>query len=408
MTKTTPPAQETLSRSQARRIALAAQGFGAKQGAGDAGWRRMRGAIERMGLLQIDSVSALVRSHYLPVFSRVGAYDPALLDRKAFHPKKRALFEYWAHEASLLPLALHPLLRWRMARAAKGQGIYQGYARFARERRDYVADVLAQIRDEGPLTPRELRNPGKRGKGMWVRNDGKIALEYLFWVGEVTAATRRGFERVYDLTERTLPADVLDLPTPPEEEAQCALLRIAAKALGVATEADLRDYFRLPAATAKRRVAELAEAGDIVPIRVEGWRQQAYLDPEARLPRWVRGAALLSPFDPLIWERSRTERLFDFHYRLEIYTPAAKRRHGYYVLPFLLDGRLVARVDLKADRAAGVLRALANHGEADIEAAEVAPALMDSLERMAAWLGLERVSIGRRGDLAPALRRQRR
>ncbi len=396
---------DSLSLPQARRIALAAQGFGARRANGAAGWRRVRGAIERMGLLQIDSVNVLVRSHYLPVFSRLGGYDPALLDRKAFQPRRRALFEYWAHECSLLPLATQPLLRWRMARAARRQGIYKGYANFARERAGYVADVLEQVRDKGPLTPRDLTNPGKRGKAMWDRNDGKVALEVLFWTGQVTAAARRNsFERVYDLTERALPADILALPTPSEEEAQRALIRIAARALGVATEADLRDYFRLPAAAAKQRVAELAESGDLLPVRVEGWRQPAYLDPEARLPRRVRGTALLSPFDPLIWERARTERLFGFRYRLEIYTPAASRRHGYYVLPFLVDERLVARVDLKADRAAGTLRVLAAHGEDGLEGGATAEALAPELLRLADWLGLEQVAVGRRGDLASALR----
>ena len=401
---------EKLSLAQARRIALAAQGFGRRLANGQvdgerAGWRRMRGAIEQMGLLQIDSVNVLARSHYLPVFSRVGAYDQARLDLKTFHPRRRALFEYWAHEASLLPMATQPLLRWRMERAAKGQGIYKGYVTFARERKAYIREVLAEIADRGALAARELSDPGTRSKAMWARNKGKTALEFLFWSGQVTAATRRNFERVYDLTERVIPADILALPTPAEEDAQRELLRIAARAHGVATESDLRDYFRLPTTACKRHLEELVEAGDLLPAQVEGWRQTAYLAPDAKLPRWVRGAALLSPFDPLIWERARTERLFGFRYRIEIYTPAPKRKHGYYVLPFLLDERLVARVDLKADRAAATLRAKAIHGEPEIDKDEVAAALAPELRRMADWLGLDRVSIGRRGDLGPALRR---
>lgn len=401
---------EKLSLAQARRIALAAQGFGRRLANGQvdgerAGWRRMRGAIEQMGLLQIDSVNVLARSHYLPVFSRVGAYDQARLDLKTFHPRRRALFEYWAHEASLLPMATQPLLRWRMERAAKGQGIYKGYVTFARERKAYIREVLAEIADRGALAARELSDPGTRSKAMWARNKGKTALEFLFWSGRVTAATRRNFERVYDLTERVIPADILALPTPAEEDAQRELLRIAARAHGVATESDLRDYFRLPTTACKRHLEELVEAGDLLPAQVEGWRQTAYLAPDAKLPRWVRGAALLSPFDPLIWERARTERLFGFRYRIEIYTPAPKRKHGYYVLPFLLDERLVARVDLKADRATATLRAKAIHGEPEIDEDEVAAALAPELRRMADWLGLDRVSIGRRGDLSPALRR---
>jgi len=399
-----------LSLAEARRIALAAQGFGARRGDrptdGPAGWRRVRGAVARMGLLQLDSINVLVRSHYLPVFSRLGAYDQAALDARAFAPRRRALFEYWGHEASLLPLDLHPLLRWRMARAERLDGVYGDCAGLARDKPGYVAGVLAEVRDRGPIAARELGEKGNGG-GWWQWHDGKAALEYLFWSGRVTTASRRGFERVYDLTERVLPAEVLDRPTPPEDEAQRALLRRAARALGVATEADLRDYFRLPAKAAKPRVAELVEAGALVPATVEGWRQPAYLDPEARRPRRVRGAALLSPFDPLVWERARTERIFGFRYRLEVYTPAAKRRHGYYVLPFLLDEALVARVDLKADRPAGALRVLAAHGEAGIDEGRVAAALGRELAHLAAWLGLERVVLGRRGDLMPALRRAR-
>lgn len=399
---------QTLSNAQARRIALAAQGFGARRAGGRANWRRVRGAIERMALLQIDSVSAVVRSHYLPAFSRVGAYDMARFDTKAFHPRRRELFEYWGHECSLLPFALQPLLRWRMARAERLDGVYGEIGKLARERPDYIARALELVRERGPICAREVDDRAKPA-GWWEWHDGKVAMEYLFWSGRVTTSTRRGgFERVYDLTERVLPAAVIEMPTPTEADAQRALTRIAARAHGVATEADLRDYFRLSAVDGKRAVAALAEAGDIVPVAVEGWRQPAYLDAGAHLPRWVSGAALLSPFDPLIWERARTERLFDFRYRLEIYTPAAKRRHGYYVLPFLLDGRLVARVDLKADRAAGVLRALASHGEDGIDASHVAAALAAELGRLAAWLGLERVTVGRRGDLSGALGREMR
>jgi uncharacterized protein YcaQ len=408
------PTTHHLSLAEARRIALVAQGFGARRTAGPAGWRRVHGAVERMGLLQLDSINVLVRSHYLPVFSRLGAYDQAALDARAFAPRRRALFEYWGHEASLLPLDLHPLLRWRMARAERLDGVYGECAGLARDKPGYVAAVLAEVRDRGPISARELGEKGNGG-GWWQWHDGKTALEYLFWSGQVTTASRRGFERVYDLTERVLPAELLARPTPPEAEAQRALLRLAARALGVATEADLRDYFRLPAREAKARVAELAEDGALVPAAVEGWRQPAYLDPSfetafspgARAPRRVRGAALLSPFDPLVWERARTERLFGFRYRLEVYTPAPKRRHGYYVLPFLLDERLAARVDLKADRPAGALRVLAAHGEAGIDEGRVAAALDEELARLAAWLGLERVVLGRRGDLLPALRRAR-
>ena len=399
---------ETLSLAEARRIALAAQGFGQRGHgrAAAAGWRRMGPTIGRLGLLQLDSVNVLIRSHYLPLFSRLGAYDRAALDARAFGPgrRSRALFEYWAHEASLLPLELHPLLRWRMAEARRGAGIWRNYAQFARDRRDFVGAVLAEIRERGPLAAREVTNGGKRRGPWWGRPEGKIALECLFWWGDVTTATRRGFERVYDLPDRVLPAAVLDQPTPPEADAQRALVKLAAGALGIATAADLRDYFRLPVAAARRAVAELVEDGSLTPVEVAGWRQPAYIAADARLPRRVRGQALVSPFDPLVWERARTERLFAFRYRIEIYTPAAKRQHGYYVLPFLLDEALVARVDLKADRPASTLRALAAHGENEEPDPRVAAALADELRLMADWLGLERVAVGRRGNLTRALR----
>ncbi|MGF1608941.1 MAG: winged helix-turn-helix domain-containing protein [Kiloniellales bacterium] len=400
--------KDSLSLAQARRIALAAQGFGAKRGDRIAGWARMQKTVERMGLLQLDSVNVLVRSHYLPLFSRLGAYDTAALDRKAFQPRRRALFEYWAHEASLLPLELQPLLRWRMARAARGQGIYKSYVDFAREQTGYIRQVLAELGARGPISVRELSDPGKRGKEMWARHKGKMALEYLFWTGQVTAAGRRNFERVYDLPERALPSAILDRPTPPESEALRALVLRAGRALGVATESDLRDYFRLPVAATKHALSELLEAGDLLPVTVEGWRQPAYLDPAARLPGKLRGTALLTPFDPLVWERARTERLFGFHYRIEIYTPAEKRRHGYYVLPFLVDEALVARVDLKADRAAGLLRVQAAHKEDGLAPEAIAEPLAAELGRLACWLGLEGVKAGWRGDLASALGRSLR
>ena len=399
---------DTLSPAEARRIALAAQGFG-QRGRGRAavaGWPRIGPVVARMGLLQLDSVNVLVRSHYMPAFSRLGAYDRAALDTRAFGPgrRRRALFEYWAHEASLLPLALQPLLRWRMARARRGEGVWKSFAQFAGERHAFLDAVLAEIRDRGPLAAREITNGGKRRGPWWGRSEGKMALECLFWWGDLTTATRRGFERVYDLPDRVLPAAVLDQPTPPEADAQRALVQLAARAHGIAAETDLRDYYRLPVAATKRAVAELVEAGALAPVQVPGWRQLAYLDPAAHLPRCVRGAALVSPFDPLVWERQRTERLFGFRYRIEIYVPAPKRQHGYYVLPFLLDEALVARVDLKADRPVATLRVLAAHGEAAEPDAKVTAALAAELRLLADWLGLERIAVGRRGDLVRALR----
>ena len=392
---------ETLSLAAARRIALAAQGFADPRPSGAIDRRHLRRVLDRTALLQIDSVNVLTRAHYLPIYSRLGAYPRTLLEDAAWG-RRKVLFEYWAHEASLLPLEMQPLLRWRMAQADRGEATWGRLKPFAGDRRPEAEAVLARITAEGPLAASELEGPKGPG-GWWGWSDAKSALEWLFWNGRITTATRRAsFERVYDLTERVLPGSVLETPTPSEADAHRQLLRIAARAHGVATAGDLRDYFRLSPEHAKPRLAELVEAGDLIPVRVEGWTQQAYLDPAAKQPRRVRARALLAPFDPLIWERSRTERLFGVRYRLEIYTTAEQRLHGYYVLPFLLGERLVARVDLKADRAAGVLRVQASHAEPGAPS-DVAPQLAAELHIMAGWLGLEQVAVEPSGDLANAL-----
>ncbi|MBW6526006.1 winged helix DNA-binding domain-containing protein [Sphingomonas sp. RHCKR7] len=382
-----------LSSTEARRIALAAQGFGRRLPL-NPGAAQLRALAERLGLFQIDSVNVLTRAHYLPAFARLGHYDRALLERDAWGPARhRRLFEYWAHEASLLPLDLHPLLRWRMARAERGETGYRRLRRFAGEERPQAMAVLERIAAEGPLTAADFENGASRS-GWWEWSDTKHALEWLLWSGRITTATRRGsFARVYDLPERVLPAALLALPTPAPDAAQAGLVERAARALGVATAADLRDYYRLRPGEGDPAIAALAEAGVLLPVRVEGWSQRAWLHRDAAPPRRVRGAALLAPFDPLVWERGRTERLFGFRYRIEIYVPAERRQHGYYVLPFLLDEALVARVDLKAERAIGVLAARRVTLEPGAPA-DTMPRLLAELERMAAWLGLERVVLG--------------
>ncbi len=339
--------RQTVSTSATRRIALAAQGFDRARSGTALNAGSVKRTVDRLGLLQIDSVNVLTRAHYLPLFSRLGNYDSSQLDALAWGRKcKRGLFEFWAHETSLLPVSSHPLWRWRMERAAKAHAgdIKNKLHVFRREKGAFIDEVRRQVVDRGPLAASDLdQGTGKTGL-WWGWSDAKFAMEWMFFAGEVTTATRRGaFERVYDLTERVLPADVLALPTPEPAAAQRELLRIASRAMGVATATDLRDYFRLPVADTKARLAELVEAGDLLPVTVEGWAQPAYLDPAARQPRQVEARALLAPFDPLIWERDRTERIFDFHYRIEIYTRIAKRTHGYYVLPFLLGDRLVGR-----------------------------------------------------------------
>jgi len=380
------PARERLSAAEARRLALGAQGFAEPRRADG---RALGRVLARTGLLQIDSVNVLQRAHYLPPFSRIGPYDTGALDRLS-HYAPRRLFEYWGHEASLLPVALWPLMQWRMARA--NQDAWGGMFRVATEQPELVARMLQTVRERGPIPASALSEDVPRPKpGMWAWSDAKRALEWLFWTGQITSARRTtSFERLYDVPERVIPRKYVNAPVPEQAEAQRELLRISARALGVATATDLRDYFRLPAADTKLRIPELVEAGDLRELTVEGWRQPAYLDAGARIPRRVDARALLAPFDPLIWERSRTERIFGVRYRIEIYVPAPKRIHGYYVLPFLLGDAIVARVDLKADRKAGTLRVQAEHLEPGAPA-ETRAALQAELELMASWLGLQRV-----------------
>lgn len=381
---------ERLSLASARRIALAAQGFGETRPAAVTR-RRLGATVARLGLHQIDSVNVLVRAHYLPAFSRLGPYDRGLIDRVAWGRRaERRLFEYWAHEASLVPIELHPLLRWRMAQAERGDIGWGSLKAYAGEKCAEAEAILDRIRSEGPLAASDFED-GKGRSGWWEWGDTKRALEWLFWAGRITTATRRaGFERVYDLTERVIPAAVLDLPTPAEADAQRALVAHSGAALGIATETDLRDYFRLKPEAARRATAELVEEGWLRPVRIEGWARPAYLHRDARRPRRCAGQALLAPFDPLIWERARTERLFGFRYRIGIYTPADKRPHGYYVLPFLLGERLAARVDLKADRRRS--RLLVQQTTFEPEAPpETGERLDAELALMAAWLGLESV-----------------
>jgi uncharacterized protein YcaQ len=405
-------AEIELSAAEARGAALAAQGMGRPRPNGRINARHLRRAIDDVGLLQLDSVNILCRSHYMSLFSRLGPYRRATLDRLASHadtapePAKRAgrdraLFEYWGHEASLLPVELQPLLRWRMARAEKLT--YKPVRRLAAEKPELLESVLRTVRERGPICAADVATPLRKPKNPWFNwSEGKLALDYLFFAGSVCAAHRVRFERHYDLPERVLPEAVLDAPTPAEDEAQRQLLLIAAARLGVATEADLGDYFRLPRAESKARVGELVDAGALTAARVEGWSAPAYVT--ARLPTPAHEArALMTPFDPLVWSRPRTERLFGFRYRIEMYTPAAKRVHGYYVLPFLLGDRLVARIDIKSDRQAGVLRVLGAFAEPGANPDAVAPELADELRLLAGWLELEQVSVARKGDLAGKL-----
>src|SRR4051812_49091082 len=305
------PRRERLSLAQARRIALAAQGFADPRPDGEPNGWALRRVLDRVGVIQIDSVNVLSRAHYLPLFARLGPYPTELLDRASWRAPRR-LFEYWGHEASLIPVTLQPALRWRMDRAA--HEAWGGMRRVQRDRPELVARVLDEVRDRGPIAASEVveeEAPSRTGP-WWDWSDVKRAFEWLFWSGQITSARRRGVERLYDLPERVLPPEVIAAPTPSVEEAQRELLRVAARCCGVGTEKDLRDYFRLPATETKERIAELVEAGELWPVEVEGWNAAAYLHPEARIPRLVSARALVGPFDSLVWERSRAERLFGF------------------------------------------------------------------------------------------------
>ncbi|HEY4240535.1 MAG TPA: crosslink repair DNA glycosylase YcaQ family protein [Kofleriaceae bacterium] len=391
-----PVATESLSASEARALALHAQGLGGPR----VGPVDLPALASRLGAIQIDSVNVLVRSHYLPAFSRLGAYPLSSLDSLSYSAP-RELFEYWGHEASLLPVSQWPLWQWRMAEGHRWQGV----KRMGR-RKAFLASVLDQIRARGPLGAGDLEGGTKRPKsGWWEWSDAKRAVEHLFWNGDVTVSGRRGFERLYDLPSRVLPPSILAAPTPEPLDARAALVEIAARALGVATLSDLRAYFHLSAEVAREAVPRLVDSGALLPVQVEGWDQPAFRHASAvATPIDPTRASLLSPFDSLIWYRERTERLFGVRIRLEIYTPAPKRIHGYYVLPLLLGDRIVARVDLKSDRAESTLRVQAAHVEPGSPPKPVAAALAAELSRMSSWLSLSRIAISGTGNLAARLK----
>ena len=403
MTRLTPQ----LTTAQARRVAVAAQGFASAPPARAVTRGDLRRLIGRIQVLQLDSVSVAVRAHYAPVFSRLGPYDRDVLDAAAWSHSARSprlLVEYWAHEAALMAVEDWPLLRWRMREYTGGRWGVE----VVKENPRLVDDVVSAVAELGPSTAGQieahLKSGTKRGKGAWWnRSETKWVAEALFASGVLTTAHRTGFARHYDLVERVLPADVVAREIDDAEAVRELILR-AATALGVATEADIRDYFRLRADQSKPAIADLVAAGELEPVQVDEWTAPAYLRTGQAVPRSDRGTALLCPFDPLIFFRPRVERLFGFHYRIEIYTPAAKRQYGYYVWPLLLDGELVARVDLKADRNSGALHVPGAFIEPGRDPARVAGELADQLATMAGWLGLDRVTIGERGDLAAALK----
>ncbi len=393
----------SLSLAEARRVALASQGFGASKTDNVSGWAAQAREIKRLHLLQIDSVNVLTRSHYLPLFSRLGNYDRAALDKRTLAHQNRAAFECWAHEASLVRMELHPLMRWRMNRALKGDGIYRSMRDFAHTEKAYLKNLLAFVKSHGATAQSDLPDKSKGEGGWWGWSKGKLALETLFAQGLLTTAKRQSFERFYDLPERVIPPEVLALPTPSERDSLRQLIDLSGQALGVGSAFDLRDYFRLPVSEAKQALDDAVEAGILKPVHVEGWKPQAYMHRTAKIPRAINATALVSPFDPICWDRERTERLFNFHYRIELYTPQPKRKFGYYVLPFLMGEQFAGRVCLKADRETGTLRANAIHSEVHVDKAEAAAVLAIELKRMANWQALPNAEIKKDGNLASEL-----
>ena len=384
---------DSLSIADARRIALAAQGFDTARPKTKATQRHVDALISRLGVIQIDSVNVLVRSQELPLFARLGNHDRNAIPNAT---EAQKLFEYWGHEAAHLPVSLHPLFRWKMDAARTGKVTHWGLTSFYEENKAFVKRTLKHVATNGPTTSRELSTRTEKKGTWWDWDEAKVALEYLFLTGQLMSRGRGSdFARIYDTPERVLPQRIIDAPTPSEHDARKQLLVRSAVAQGVATASDLADYYRQKLATVKPLIAELVEEGELREVTVDSWTEKAFVHRNAKLPKQLHATALLSPFDSLVWCRPRNERLFDFHYRIEIYTPKEKRKFGYYVLPFMMDGQMVGRVDLKADRASSKLLAHSVHTEKGVKRSSINEALNAELAAMATWLGLEQVQLGR-------------
>ena len=384
---------DSLSIADARRIALAAQGFDTARPKTKATQRHVDALISRLGVIQIDSVNVLVRSQELPLFARLGNHDRNAIPNAT---EAQKLFEYWGHEAAHLPVSLHPLFRWKMDAARTGKVTHWGLTSFYEENKAFVKRTLKHVATNGPTTSRELSTRTEKKGTWWDWDEAKVALEYLFLTGQLMSRGRGSdFARIYDTPERVLPQRIIDAPTPSEHDARKQLLVRSAVAQGVATASDLADYYRQKLATVKPLIAELVEEGELREVTVDSWTEKAFVHRNAKLPKQLHATALLSPFDSLVWCRPRNERLFDFHYRIEIYTPKEKRKFGYYVLPFMMNGEMVGRVDLKADRANSKLLVHSVHTEKGVKRSSINEDLNAELDAMATWLGLEQVQMGR-------------
>jgi uncharacterized protein YcaQ len=398
-----------LSSSEARRLALTALGFGGKKPA-RAGAAHVRATAARLSAIQIDSVNVLARAHYLPTFSRYGPYPMRALDDLVHGT--RELFEYWGHAACFLPVDLYPLMRWRMDNQV------DAWAGLSRKQKAFNEAVYREVEERGPIAAGEISIGGKSTGSWWGWSEGKRAIEFLFGQGRVAVGGRRNFERLYDIPERVLPKAVLGARAIAPEEAKKELIVRAARAMGIGTAKDISQYFEIDGwwdrltvgrrrapANMQRLFDELVEARRLEHVRVDGWKQPAYVLPGVKIPGSVDTRAIVSPFDPLMWERKWTKAVFDFQYQIEIYVPGHKRIHGYYVLPFLMGDRFAARVDLKADRKTSTLLVHAAHIEPGRDQRRVASALAGELRSMAAWLTLESFAVGAKGNLARALKR---
>jgi len=375
---------DSLSIADARALALAAQGFDTARPKTKATQRHVDALISRLGVIQIDSVNVLVRSQELPLFSRLGNHNRNAIPKAT---EQQKIFEYWGHEAAHLPVEIHPLFRWKMEAARLGKAKNWGLTSFYEENKAFVKRTLKHVEKIGPTTSRELATRTEKKGTWWDWDEAKVALEYLFLTGQLMSRGRgTDFARIYDTPERVLPEDVLNAPTPSEHDARKQLLVRSAIAQGVATASDLADYYRQKLATVKPLIAELVEEGELRVVAVDGWKEKAFVHRNAKLPKQLHATALLSPFDSLVWCRPRNERLFHFHYRIEIYTPKEKRKFGYYVLPFMMNGEMVGRVDLKADRANSKLLVHSVHTEKGIKRSEINDALNNELRTMASWL----------------------
>lgn len=393
-----------MSNDISRRVALGAQGFHEAVPKGAISARHMRQIMNRLRVIQLDSVPVVIRTQYLPFHSRLGPYDAALLDRVAY--ESSVWFEAWSHEASLLPVDLEPQFRWMRERALAGD-TWKGLYEVAEREPNYVQSVLDEVRERGAVTGGSLSDPRpveRGGSGWWHRSLGVLALDWLFRIGEIGIRRQGNFEKVFSPLDTIVPAKILKQSTPDEDAAIRELIFQSVRALGVGTAEDIADYFRLPIRDVRRLIPSVVEAGAIIEADVEGWAKPAFADPYAMTPRHIRGATVLSPFDPVVWKRDRAERIFGFEYRIEIYVPEAKRKWGYYVLPVLVDGHLVGRLDVKTDRQDGVLRIKAAHVEPGHDKADVAARVGPVVEDLRQMVGVDSIHIGRKGNLAAPLR----